>query len=166
MQFYMFGKKRSLHMEVFKSERHSSWIITAIVIPALLVALFWMGWSLSDMLQERYLTLVILIGACALGWVLGMVLSPDSKTEAKNFYTAGKGVSLFVSGYLVSKIDGLVTAVFEPQVLLRTTEHLAAYRLIGAIASLILTAILIYIVRVYAFTVGETEGKAEQRQSS
>ncbi|MFH2045488.1 MAG: hypothetical protein ABIK92_10125 [Pseudomonadota bacterium] len=142
-------------MEVFKSGRHSSWIITAIVAPALLVVLFWMGWRLSDIPQERYLTSAILIAACALGWVLGMVLSPDSKTEAKNFSTVGKGVSLFVSGYLVSKIDGLVTAVFEPHVLLHATEHLAAYRLIGAIASLTLTAILTYIVRVYALTVGE-----------
>jgi len=142
-------------MEVFKSERHWSWIITVIVALALLGALFLMGWRLSDIPQERYLTLAILIAACTLGWVLGMVLSPDSKTETKNFFTIGKGVSLFVSGYLVSKIDGLVTAVFEPQLLLHATEHLAAYRLIGAIASLTLAAILTYIVRIYALTVGE-----------
>lgn len=142
-------------MEVPKPAGHWSWIITAIVAPVLLIAVFCMGWCLSEIPQERYVTSAVLIAAIAFGWAFGMVLSPDSKTEAKNFSTLGKSVSLFISGYLVSKIDGLVTGVFDPQVLLHATEHLAAYRLIGAIASLTLTAILTYIVRVYALTVGE-----------
>src|SRR5262245_16757396 len=142
-------------METPKSAGHWSWIIAALVASVFLTAIFWMGWRFSNIPAERYLTLVVLIAAGALGWILGVILSPDSKTEARNFSSFGKSVSLFVSGYLVSKIDVLVTALFDPQILLNATDHLAAYRLVGALATLALVTMLTYNVRVYGLTVGE-----------
>jgi hypothetical protein len=84
-----------------------------------------------------------------------MALSPDSKTEAHNFSTLGKNVSLFISGYLISKIDGVIAGIFDAKMLLDAASHLAVFRLIGAFAAFILATILTYVIRIYALEAGE-----------
>jgi len=84
-----------------------------------------------------------------------MVLSPDTKTEEKKFLDVWKGISLFVSGYLISKIDPLIEALFKPEVIMNATDHLVAYRLVACFATVVIMTLLTYVLRVYAFTVGE-----------
>lgn len=148
----------STQIEVSKTSAHWSWTIAVIFVLPLLGAIAALGWRLSEAPQERYVTCVILIASVAVGWVVGMVLSPDSRTELNNFSALGKSISVFLTGYLAAKVDGVITGIFDPAVLLHATDRLPAYRMLGAIAAFILSALLVYVVRVYAFTVGSEEG--------
>ena len=131
---------------------HWSWVIgAAISIPSIIV-IFSFGWMFSDNTNDRYLTSVILAVGGSIGWVVGMMLSPDSLTEKRAFSSISKNISLFVSGYMVSKADKLVDAILKPDFLL-SGNHLASYRLFGFFCILILSALLTYLLRVYAFTV-------------
>ena len=84
-----------------------------------------------------------------------MILSPDSRIEQREFSGLWKGISLFISGYLVSKVDPLVDALLKPDAVLSLHDGTHIYRILACIAVTLLTAILTYVVRVYAFGPGE-----------
>lgn len=133
---------------------HWSWIIATFIAIPLMICIFVFGWDISDNIAERYLTIVIFIASGSIGWFVGMILSPDSLSEEKRFSTFSKNISLFISGYMVSKIDRLVDALFQPDIIF-SSNRLAGYRFVGALSMLILAALLTYLLRVYAFTIGD-----------
>ena len=55
---------------------------------------------------ERWLNLLILMFASAAGWSAGMLISPF-QTEQAQFLGFRKGLSTFVSGFLLAKVDPL-----------------------------------------------------------
>src|ERR1700677_3561315 len=136
-----------------KQPQHWSWVITVVIAMPLLICLACMGWNFSDTIQDKYLTTAIMVACGAVGWMFGMALSPDSKTEAKNFSSLWKGFTLFASGYLVSKVDPFIGAALNPDVIFDPTEHLAAFSIVAGFCWIALSAILTYVLRVYCFTV-------------
>lgn len=66
----------------------------------------------SSGLDTRSLWLSGIAGA-ALGWGTGLVLSPYDKTETSLFKGVGKLVYGLVTGYLVAKLDPIVTAAVD-----------------------------------------------------
>ena len=137
------------------TESHDSWKIGVPVGLVLLTAIFVLACLISPTKEEGYFTCIILIACAAAGWVVGMMLSPDSKVEEQRLHGLWKGVSLFVSGYLISKIDPLIAMVLSPESILNSPNHITAFRLIGGVAVIIISALIVYILRVYAWTVGE-----------
>jgi len=142
-------------MSSTKQAPHDSWKIGVAVAVPLLVAIEVLGWLISPRCEDAYLTTALIIACVGIGWSVGMVLSPDTKTEEKKFLDVWKGISLFVSGYLISKIDPLIEALFKPEVIMNATDHLVAYRLVACFATVVIMTLLTYVLRVYAFTVGE-----------
>ena len=114
-----------------------------------------MGWLIAPTRADAYVNAVLVVTYCSIGWAAGMMLSPDSTIEEKKFSSVWKGVSLFISGYLVSKLDPLIGALLTPEAIANLAEPLVAYRVLAGIGAVILTAILTYVVRVYVFTVRE-----------
>ncbi len=142
-------------MSLTKQAPHDSWKIGVAVAVPLVIALGFFGWLMAPQKEDAYLTTALLIACVAIGWAVGMMLSPDSRTEEKKFLDVWKGISLFASGYLISKLDPLVVVVFRPDTLMSADGRLIAYRLVACFATIVLMAILTYVLRVYAFTVGE-----------
>ncbi len=137
------------------TEPHYSWKIAVLVAGALLATLLALGWGIAPSKEDVCFTYAILVLCMAIGWTIGMMLSPDSKYEKRKFLSLWKGVSLFASGYFVSKIDPLVESLLSPEVILGSGDHLLAFRLIAGLATVILSSLLTYLLRVYAFTIGE-----------
>jgi hypothetical protein len=143
----------SVNQVVPKRGYHSSWI-TATVIAALLLG--WiaiMTWHFNTPRQETCVTYIIFIASAACGWGAGMWLSPDSRHEAMTFSGAWKNMALLGSGYLAAKLDSMSQAILTANVL--ANPNLIAFRIFGAIAVFIIVAIAVYIIRVYALTVGD-----------
>ena len=60
-----------------------------------------------------YLMLFALLGAIV-GFLLGVVAAPLTEQEATRFSEVGKIISTFLGGYLLSKLDPLITALVTP----------------------------------------------------
>lgn len=58
----------------------------------------------SEPLEQVYNILLALFGSL-IGWALGMFFAPYTPTEAARFSSIGQAVSVFASGYLISKLD-------------------------------------------------------------
>ena len=142
-------------MAPVKREPHDSWKIGLAVAATFLTALVVFGWLIAPKKEDAYFTTALIIASTSIGWAVGTMLSPDSRTEEKKFLNIWKGVSLFASGYLISKADPLIEAFFSPVVLIHGVDYLISYRLVACLASVILMTLLTYILRVYAFTVGD-----------
>jgi hypothetical protein len=147
---------RQSKMTPIKQTYHPSWKVAVAVAAPLLVASGVLGFFIAPTSTDAYLNGALVIACSSVGWAFGMILSPDSTLEEKKFSTLWKGISLFISGYLVSKIDPLLDSALKPEAVSHLLEPLAAYRILAALTAIILTAILTYVVRVYAFSVGES----------
>jgi hypothetical protein len=83
-----------------------------------------------------------------LGWVLGVAFAPYSPEEKKQFALVGKTVSVFVSGYVVGKLDRFL----ELSLFSGATYRATAWERLGLFTSaLILSALIVFIHRLYAF---------------
>lgn len=91
--------------------------------------------------------LVALIGGLC-GWVLGMLFTPYSDSEAKQFAAVSTVVSVFLSGYVVSKLDRFLekTLFGDP----KSQESWARAGLFAA--TLLLACVTLFTARLYAAT--------------
>jgi hypothetical protein len=138
-----------------KRDYHPSWKIAVAVAGPMLVAIGVLGWLIAPSKEDAYLNAVFTITFSAVGWAGGMIVSPGSTIEEKKFTNLWKGISLFVSGYLVSKIDPLVAALLKPEIVLGAHDNVHTYRLFACPAVMIVTAILTYVIRVYTLTTSD-----------
>lgn len=134
---------------------HPSWKVAVSIATPLLIATGILGCLIAPTQADAYLNSELVIAFSAVGWAVGMIISPDSAMEEKKFSGIWKGISLFLSGYLVSKIDPLVETLLKPETVGHLSNPLVAYRLLAAVAAVIFAAILTYAVRAYAFTTAE-----------
>ena len=155
------GSRRSCLNEIAnmipKQGYHPSWEIAVAIASPLLFIIGVLGWLVAPTRSDAYINCAFVITFCAVGWMFGMILSPDSRVEEKKFNSLWKGICLFVSGYVVSKVDPLVDALLKPEVVFGAHDDVHTYRLLASLAATVLSAVLTYVIRVYAFTVGAVE---------
>jgi len=97
--------------------------------------------------EDAYFNLALLVLGLIIGWIIGTLAAPYTKKEEGQFAAYAKAVSVFVSGYLLGKIDRLATEVLSPEVLMRP---MAAFRLIAFVAAVLLAALVTRSFRVYS----------------
>ena len=105
------------------------------------------AWLMGADTTARVLNFVFLILAVSLGWLIGIIASPYSASEEKQFSVLVKAASAFGSGYLVAKLDPLVTAMLAPG---QMRDPLAAFRGASFVAAFVLAWILTFVFRAYA----------------
>ncbi|HME24739.1 MAG TPA: hypothetical protein VKI44_25990 [Acetobacteraceae bacterium] len=101
--------------------------------------------------QDIYINLAFILVGVASGWVLGIFLAPYTDIEKSQFTELAKGISIFASGYLVGKIDPLLTYALNPQVL-RRTSRIIVFRAVVLTTSMLVTMIIVYVFRSYEFS--------------
>jgi hypothetical protein len=84
-----------------------TFLLAAIVVVTLLVFTLFIS-SSSD---GRIISISVIALALSAGMIAGTAISPSDGKESKRFATFGQALAVFVSGYLASKLDGLVTAI-------------------------------------------------------
>ncbi len=114
---------------------------------AALAALTVIAFNVTSTPQDRYINLGVLVLGAMIGWVLGIVVTPYDRTESSRFAQVAKIVSVFLSGYLVAKIDPLVTRLLAPELILQPVNGARAVLLLGGLLS---GLIVTFVFRTYA----------------
>ncbi|QQS03206.1 MAG: hypothetical protein IPK50_12895 [Fibrobacterota bacterium] len=152
-------------LNVDNSTPDNSWIPSTIIASILIIAIILLGWNISSDTRSGMLTEIIFALGIAMGWIIGTYLSPDSRGEARVFSDAFKGASIFITGFLASKLDKATEAFFRPENLLQNT--VVSMRLIGFTAIVLFSAIGVYFIRKYGFGIGEKpSGESEKIANS
>ncbi|MCI0513786.1 hypothetical protein L0128_11275 [candidate division KSB1 bacterium] len=97
--------------------------------------------------QSIALNLLLVVFGLALGWLLGILVSPYSSREAKKCSEYAKVLGVFVSGYLVAKIDPVIAALFNPTFVL---DFIPGFRLIAFLVSLTIGLLITFVFRQYS----------------
>lgn len=126
-----------------------SWKQQGIFIAAgiILITLAVLSFRIKENEEDKWINLAIVVLGISVGLLLGMYISPYGTGERQNFAEYATAVSAFLSGYLLAKIDGLITKLFSPEQILRPV---AGFRLVSGFSSLIVTMLITYVVRAYA----------------
>jgi hypothetical protein len=79
----------------------------------------------------------------AMGWVLGIVISPGSKDEASEFSLLTKAISTFLTGYVLANLKGIT----QHQVWAFLEGHGVAFRLLIGTACCFSTVAVVFVSR-------------------
>ena len=93
------------------------------------------------------LNVSILVLGSSFGWLGGTFISPYTEKEQTEFAGYVKALSVFLSGYLVAKINDIVGTVFSPAFL---ASPEAAFRMILSLAANTVALVFTFLMRRYA----------------
>lgn len=105
----------------------------------LILALLLMAWAVVDTSPTSLNALVALDGA-ALGWIVGILLSPSDPGEHAQFRWILATISTFISGFILARLDivfGAISAIAGNQAVVRWPLLFAGGLLLGSLATFI-----------------------------
>jgi len=123
-----------------------NFLISLVVGGCIAAAMFVLCFYLGESQQDHLISVSIGLASIAVGWMFGTWISPDTAEEETRFSRLGTAMKAFVSGYLVSKMDKLVTVIFDPDNML---TNLHVFRVLLVITVVIVAALVTYILREY-----------------
>jgi len=91
---------------------------------------------------------VIIVGA-AVGWMVGVVLSPDSPGQTGRFEGAWAALATIMTGYVVAKGEASIARLLEPAFLF---SEKVGFRVLAFVGSLVASLILVFVHREYSRT--------------
>jgi hypothetical protein len=101
--------------------------------------------ALSDTRQAEALSASVAMVGAAIGWLLGVALSPYTKEEKSSFTKYGAAVAAFGSGYLVARTDDLVK-----QILSSALQPVVGFRLALFVTAVLVSMLVTHANRSYA----------------
>lgn len=116
--------------------------VAGIITSICAVSAFFVSPNCADIVVN----LAVLSCAAACGWVIGIIASPYDKHEERRFSEVTRALSVFGSGYLAAKLDGIANTIFSPEVLGNTTS---VFRLLSFISVLLVGVSVTFVVRKY-----------------
>lgn len=118
-----------------------SLLVINLVVYGLLLAVAYFG------SPSFWTTVGVGVTGVVLGWVAGFLASPIGKPEGERFTSISGAIATFASGYLVSKLDPVVTALLV--VPGRLATQAVAINVMVFISCFASGALIMYIVRQY-----------------
>lgn len=110
---------------------------------AVFVGLIWIAWGIG---QSVRLNLLVLITSGIVGWIVGILMTPATRSEKLQFSEYGKALSTFVTGYALAKFDKIFEiAIARPE----DVSDVVAGRFMLAISAFSLGILLTFIWRKY-----------------
>jgi hypothetical protein len=100
---------------------------------------------LSDTRQAEALSASVAMVGAAIGWLLGVALSPYNEKEESSFTKYGAAVAAFSSGYLVARTDDLVK-----QILSSALTPVVGFRLALFVTAVLVSMLATHASRAYA----------------
>ena len=96
--------------------------------------------------QDVFINLSLIGLALVVGWITGIILTPYNPKEREAFSGYMRAISVFISGYLLGKIDPLVTNIFG---LHFYEDRLQAFRMIVFLAEFLIALVVTFTYRQY-----------------
>jgi hypothetical protein len=116
----------------------------ALCVHAVMAALGW--FAFSPTLADKALTIAFQGFGIVIGFWVGVFVSPISTRERTDLTTAAQVISAFTSGYLLSKLDPVVTAGLNAQ---HDFDPLAMFRFLSFGSSLFAQALVVSLLNWY-----------------
>ena len=104
-------------------------------------------YELSPNVEAEALSASVAMMGAAIGWLLGVALSPYTKDEESSFTKYGTAVASFSSGYLVARTDDLVKQILSPPFAL---SPVIGFRLALFVTSVLVSMLVTHASRSYA----------------
>lgn len=111
-------------------------------------------------------SLLALVGAI-LGWLLGILIMPFDEREAKTFSVFIKVISGFITGYLLSKVDPLLTSLLaiDPRTGVAViAEEAVARRVLITLCSFGISLLTVFSARAYWSAARDGTGPAPKAE--
>lgn len=93
----------TLQRDLHKSLNYDM-VASLITAGAFLIAFMILSFKIGSC-TDWQITIPIFLASLAVGWTLGIFISPYGAAEQKDFATYGKAISVFLSGYVVARLD-------------------------------------------------------------
>lgn len=121
--------------------------ISSIVISAAFAAILWLATRVKKDPYDVPINLALVILGGSVGWVIGIFLTPYDGNQLITFGKYASFVSLFVSGYLVGKIDNTIAYLLKPENLF---TPIIGFRTTATLASVLLGLLITVVIRFHA----------------
>ena len=125
---------------------HPKLLITFCIVFPLILTVVILAFRMKEEENDVTINLAILVLGACVGWLMGIFMSPYDSGEKAAFAGYASAVATFVSGYLVAKIDPLVTKLFSPEFLF---QKVVAFRAASFLSVLLLAMLMTFAIRVY-----------------
>jgi len=116
--------------------------------------IIWLCIKVSPSVEDQVLNALIAIMGALTGWALGMFFAPYTSDEAARFSSIGQGISVFLSGYVVSKLDRFLEATMfttslDAGTTIQTPSPIAWARIGLFVCSVLLIMLTVFTNRAY-----------------
>ena len=123
-------------------------VVIAAIFGIVVALLLWHLVQTYDPASARWALLLCGTVGMALGWCAGILLSPYGKTERESFAGIAKLISGFLTGYVLSKVDPLISDTIG-KVGATPSATLAMIGAAVTITAFAVAATITYVSRVY-----------------
>jgi hypothetical protein len=153
-------KKRSLVMDPAKNKPYRGLETTAITV-ATVVAFFVLGYLLIRETDVRWLAYSLMLLAIMVGYIVGLLLTPYTKREQGDFEKILKALSLFLSGFLLSKLE----PVFKSMASATTFKPDQVFLPVSFAGCFLASCIAVFVYRKYVFGFEESDAQDKSENS-
>jgi len=139
-----------MNLEISKSGYQ--WTVITSNLSAFLasIALIWLAYQLGIENDTYFFNWIICLFGAILGWGVGLLVSPSSKTEKEQFSGLTKTISAFLSGYILSKLDRVIENLLESD---KIFQELFLIKIALFLTAFFITVIIVFINRRYFLNV-------------
>jgi len=96
--------------------------------------------------QEYSLNWTVIIVGAATGWMVAVLLSPDTSSQGKRLKRGAAALSALASGYIIGKGEDSIKQLLKPEFLF---TPLVGFRVLAFVASFSVSLILVFVRREY-----------------
>jgi len=137
-------KMKWIWKEVFKK---SSGILLAFIfffVSELLMLIF--SYLVGTTSQDYALNWTMIIVGAAIGWMVAVLLSPDTSAQGKRLKRGAAALSALASGYIIGKGEDSIKELLKPGFLF---TPLVGFRVLAFVGSFSVSLILVFVRREY-----------------
>jgi hypothetical protein len=113
------------------------------------VALLGLSFGVGATSQDHFLNCTMVFTGVPVGWIIAVVLTPDTREQRGRFERGGAALSAVLTGYLIGKGEDSIKRLLDPGVLFRP---LVGFRSLALLASLLAAFIVVFVHREYRNT--------------
>ena len=121
--------------------------LSGIVIVFLYSLIGWLATRVKKEPTDMAINFILIILGGAIGWVVGIFLTPYGVGQKAEFAEYASVVALFASGYLVGKVDAAISHLFKPEYMF---TPIVGFRMAATFSSFLLGMLVTVVIRYYA----------------
>jgi len=121
-------------------------LLTFIFFFLSIILLLFFSYLVGTTPQEYALNWTVIIVGAAIGWMVAVMLSPDTSSQGKRLKRGAAALSALASGYIIGKGEDSIKKLLSPEFLF---IPIVGFRVLAFVASFSVSLILVFVRREY-----------------